>query len=523
MESHAGEMYSDDGIPPPHSSVTDIPKNVSKAVIRVNPHLYYTDRFTAPSLDGSLKTYKTLFCNSQRRCESLIPRSDKFGAVSIAKNSEAKLEKAGVCMSPGWTHVLTVWMHGSISLLFERNADEGASYEEPQRPEFSIFDPDWTDLIDDPKVLSEIPKGYFKKSPFDNKYEAHSKLSKSSFTTFKRKNQKGKDNYSLFEKFSGGHASVIRIKALDSSILHQDVVVKFVKKDDDMRENLIKEIKMLLLLPSHTNIARMIDYFVSRNECAIVYPMLGADLYTLMAKRKQQLPHEFCVSVLKDITSAIAFLAENGVINRDIKITNVVVDPDTSKATLIDFGMASTPFLGASEKIGDGYLEGYTRGSTPPEIIAGVLSGPLIVSDVWALGIIAASLFYTGNADLFVDSGANHESEEDVDTTRLGELLVQIKVFGTPKPDGIVWPSWFEKLPQIPVPASVKSSLRKHLIDNLYYDEIPSEKAFQFISRCLTFDPRLRPSASELLSDPLFDDLDERMSSEIETPYKMFE
>ena len=110
----------------------------------------------------------------------------------------------------------------------------------------------------------------------------------------------------------------------------------------------------------------------------------------LVACANSSLSMEKAREYFQQIVSGVAYMHENQVCHRDLKLDNCILDPDTETIKICDFGLAS-PF----KKPADGLSSHLTTnvGSLPymaPELFHGDYDGALV--DVWALGVILYAL-----------------------------------------------------------------------------------------------------------------------------------
>lgn len=84
--------------------------------------------------------------------------------------------------------------------------------------------------------------------------------------------------------------------------------------------------------------------------------------------------------ILKQLCLALSLLSDEGISHRDIKLENIIFDPDSSRVTLIDFGFAVQSFLPLTKQCGSLMF-------MAPELFTGQpFNGHL--SDVWAVGVV---------------------------------------------------------------------------------------------------------------------------------------
>jgi tRNA A-37 threonylcarbamoyl transferase component Bud32 len=155
--------------------------------------------------------------------------------------------------------------------------------------------------------------------------------------------------------------------------------------------------------------------------------------------------------IVGEVASALAAAHARGLVHRDIKPSNVILETDTGRAVVVDFGIAAAldrQVFQEGTLSPTGLYLGTPAFTSPEQITHLSLSGG---SDVYSLGIMAFKLF-TGRLPFLEDSP-------------LGYLAAHLKE----------------------VPPKV-SSLRPDLDAGLA----------QLVDRCLAKDPAQRPSASEI-------------------------
>jgi eukaryotic-like serine/threonine-protein kinase len=163
----------------------------------------------------------------------------------------------------------------------------------------------------------------------------------------------------------GGMGAVYLARDLN---LDQQVAVK-VNRDPSEQgsRQFIKEAQLLASL-HHTNLPRVIDYFVTEmNQILVMDYIPGDDLASLIKMDGAQ-PLDNVLGWAEQLGSALTYMhtQKPPVIHRDIKPGNVKLTP-AGEAVLVDFGIAKT---GDSSQATATGATGYTPGFAPPEQIS---------------------------------------------------------------------------------------------------------------------------------------------------------
>ena len=146
------------------------------------------------------------------------------------------------------------------------------------------------------------------------------------------------------------------------------------------------EVVMMSRLRGVPGIIQMITHYVLLDSTHIVMEKLPrvTDLFTLVADR-QWLLDPLARPIFRQITDIVLSCHSQGIVHRDLKDENFLIDPLTLEVTLIDFGSAAflqdAPF---TDTIG-------TAIYAPPEWIRD-RSYEGVSGDVWALGTMLYSM-----------------------------------------------------------------------------------------------------------------------------------
>jgi serine/threonine protein kinase len=183
---------------------------------------------------------------------------------------------------------------------------------------------------------------------------------------------------------AGGFAVVFAVRDLN---LKRPLAVKVLSPDlitsRAVLERFRREAETVAQL-SHPNIVPL--HFVGQKDDLIYLVMQAIDGGTLAERldRDGALPIDEAVRILCEIAGALAHAHKRGVIHRDIKPENVLLDAETGRALVTDFGIART--ADGSPLTSVGIVVG-TAAYLSPEQAAGEPSDQR--ADIYALGVLA--------------------------------------------------------------------------------------------------------------------------------------
>lgn len=234
----------------------------------------------------------------------------------------------------------------------------------------------------------------------------------------------------------------------------EEVAIKIVmKKALKGNEKVFYEELGLLQKCKHPNIVGFRDWFESKDKFYIVTQLAtGGELFDRIVK-EGKFTESDAVIVIVQILKAVSYLHDElNIVHRDLKPENLIYiteDPN-SQLVLADFGIAKellTPDEVLTSAAG-------SFGYCAPEVLMGTGHGK--PCDIWSLGVIAFTLLV----------GYSPFRSENVN-------------------------DFLQEVQNDPVVVFHKQ----------YWKNI-SQYAKDFIESCLTVDPKKRPSAKQLLSDP---------------------
>ena len=184
----------------------------------------------------------------------------------------------------------------------------------------------------------------------------------------------------------GGFGSVLSAVRISDGL---EVAIKQVIKDNKYRNEtgIPTEVALMQQVQNIEGVIKILD-FIDKPECYYIVmekPYYSMDLFDFITKLGP-LSEQFARTMFSDIVRTVINCRDCGVLHRDIKDENILVDLNTFNTKLIDFGSGCAHNY--SEEPDKVFKEFYgTRVYSPPEWI---LEGEYQASNltVWSLGIL---------------------------------------------------------------------------------------------------------------------------------------
>lgn len=286
-------------------------------------------------------------------------------------------------------------------------------------------------------------------------------------------------NYEKQEKLGEGTYGVV-FKALDKK--NDDIValkmIHLEHEDEGIPPTSLREISLLKEL-DHPNIVHLREVINHKQSLTLVFEFLDKDLKNFLETQRSPLNPMLIKSYAYQILSGICFCHLKGIIHRDMKPQNLLLNR-AGLMKICDFGLARTftiPMRNYTQEV-------VTLWYRAPELLLGFEQYGLGV-DIWSIGCIIAEMF---------NKSALFPGDSEVD-----QLFSVFKVLGTPNEQD--WPGISKASsysPEFPVWG------KKSLGDYINTDD---KLALDLISQMLILDPSRRITAKAALDHPYFSDL----------------
>lgn len=189
--------------------------------------------------------------------------------------------------------------------------------------------------------------------------------------------------------------------------LEREVAIKSVRLDgvdeaaiSQLEERLSREAKAAAKL-QHPNIVAVYDFFRLEDRAYIVMEFVKGSMLEVMALSDTRAPVQRIVDILTQAAGALDFAHANGIVHRDIKPGNMLLD-EHGRLKITDFGIARVTGAGATQTMsqGIGTTVG-TLGYMAPEQVRGEpVDGK---ADQFSLGVVAYQLL-TGKVPFEADT-----------------------------------------------------------------------------------------------------------------------
>jgi serine/threonine protein kinase/predicted ATPase len=231
------------------------------------------------------------------------------------------------------------------------------------------------------------------------------------------------DRYQIEEEIGkGGMGTVYR--GFDKK-LNEEVALKIIKPEIAADEATIERFRNELKLArkiTHKNVCRMFDFHEEKGIPFITMEYIQGESLKNFIVKKGKLSEEQTIEITRQICRGLSEAHEIGVVHRDLKPQNIMIDPK-QKAKIMDFGIArSVEVKGVTQT---GVMIG-TPDYMSPEQVEGKEVGH--TSDIYSLGVIlyemvTGTLPFSGDTALSI--ALKHTTEVPLDPKKVNDSLSQ--------------------------------------------------------------------------------------------------
>lgn len=188
------------------------------------------------------------------------------------------------------------------------------------------------------------------------------------------------DEFTILEEIGrGGYSIVYLVENKKSKRKYALKCAARFKKDKDRSQRTYIEIEVLKKM-KHPNIIRLKGWFDDADTIYLVLEYLPGKDCSKFFKHKLPTKPQVC-HIIRQLVEAVMYIHEKGIIHRDVKLENLLIDDDFN-IKLTDFGLCAikgNEYDMLQDSVG-------TVRYTAPELLKG--EGYNESVDIWAIGIV---------------------------------------------------------------------------------------------------------------------------------------
>ncbi len=192
-----------------------------------------------------------------------------------------------------------------------------------------------------------------------------------------------KDNYKIYDEVgSGGIATVYVARDLKTNeMVAVKVIHPHVAKDSNTVKRFEREANLLMSL-TDPHLVRVYDYGIEEDRHYLVMEYVGGRTLKAIIKEEGPLAIDRALDLAQQVTEGLSVIHQQGVIHRDIKPQNLMVQTDGT-VKMMDFGIARMADLSALTQ--SGFLVGTPHYISPEQAMGQRVDHR---SDIYSLGVV---------------------------------------------------------------------------------------------------------------------------------------
>src|SRR5437870_3244764 len=135
----------------------------------------------------------------------------------------------------------------------------------------------------------------------------------------------------------------------------------------------------------HPNIVRVYDFDTREGISFLIMTFVRGDTFEERLRGDARVPTDHILRMVREIADALGYAHRRGIVHRDVKPSNILLDEDSGRALLADFGIARVEGAGDSPLTQPGALIGTPGYMAPEQATGGHVDGR---ADLYALGAV---------------------------------------------------------------------------------------------------------------------------------------
>ncbi|MFW5452311.1 HEAT repeat domain-containing protein [Thioalkalivibrio sulfidiphilus] len=212
------------------------------------------------------------------------------------------------------------------------------------------------------------------------------------------------DRYRYVRRVGRGAFGTVLL--VEDEVISESLILKVLHpqmaSDEDMIKRFVQEMRLSRKI-THENVIRIYDFLNIQGLLAISMEYFPSSTLAVSLEPREPLPVEAALRYAHDIAKGMAAAHETGVVHRDLKPGNVLIN-NRGVLKIVDFGVAAARAAGDQQLTRTGILIGTPKYMSPEQVLGKPVDAR---SDIYALGImmyemLAGTLPYSGEDQMAV-------------------------------------------------------------------------------------------------------------------------